>query len=109
MIRVLLSLVLGTSLQACAETNTQPTHTARSDCSGAERPKLLDGKSVLTCEKDESGYRWTASQSPEDLAACSSSVVLLLGCIRGERGLVCIRTPDGDGGFRGSEWSPVCN
>ncbi len=110
---VRLSIVVGVGLaaastQACADRTSQPTHTARGDCAGAERPKLPDGKSVLTCEKDENGFHWIASQSPEALASCPSNAVLLLGCTNGERGRVCIRTPDGDGGFKGSEWMPVC-
>lgn len=95
-------------LPACADTNSQPTHTARSDCSGAARPPLPDGKSVLMCEKDESGFRWSVSQAPADLAPCTSNVVNELGCVYGERGKVSIRTSDGDGGSSCSTWTPVC-
>lgn len=93
---------------ACADPTSEPTHTARSDCNGAARPPLPDGKSVLTCERDGSGFRWSVSQTPADLATCPSNVVLELGCVHGERGRVSIRTSDGDGGFSCSTWTPVC-
>lgn len=107
------SFVLGVGLaatiaQACAGTTAQPTHSARSDCADAERPTMPDGKSVLTCERGASGFRWVASRAPADLATCPGNDVLALGCTRGERGLVCIRTADGDGGYAGSAWTPVC-
>jgi hypothetical protein len=96
------------SAQGCADTNSRPTHTARSDCHGAAHPPLPDGKSVLTCEKDESGFRWSVSQAPADLATCPSNAVIELGCVYGERGRVAVRTSDGDGGFFCETWGPVC-
>lgn len=110
-VSLLIGALLATAaVYACAGAPSRPTHTASNDCAGAERPTLPDGKSILTCEQDASGFHWTLSQAPEDLAVCEHAPVLLLGCTRGERGLVCTRTQTraGDGGYSHSDWLPVC-
>jgi hypothetical protein len=96
------------AVHACASAPSLPTHTASNDCRGAERPRLPDGKSILTCAQDGQGFHWTVSQAPADLAACEGAPMLLLGCVHGERGATCTRTPADDGGFTHSDWSPVC-
>lgn len=109
------SLVLGAllatgCLYACAEGGTRrPSHVATNDCNGAKRPRLPDGKSALVCEEDASGFHWTLSQAPEDHRRCENAPVLLLACTHGQRGLVCMRSPAGDGGSASSEWLPICN